>query len=65
MRYASCRAGACSCGADIQGNEASVILNVGCIGCQRHDACATSRRWALIITMISAVVAMARHCRAG
>src|SRR5262245_58079368 len=49
MRYASCRAGARSCGAGIQGNQAGVILNVGCIGCQRHAACTTPRRWALVM----------------
>src|SRR2546428_2630121 len=35
MRYASCRASTRSCGAGIQ-NQAGVILNAGCIGCQRH-----------------------------
>src|SRR5262245_51327327 len=39
-----------------RGNHADAILNVGCIGCQRHAACATPRRWALVITMIGTAV---------
>src|SRR5262244_3963063 len=44
-----------------RGNNADAILNVGCIGCQRHAACAPPRRWALVITMVGAAAGMARH----